>query len=189
MTLGEKIKDCRKKSSLSQEQLAVKLSVSRQAITKWESDRGIPDIENLQNISKLFDISIDYLLEDNKEISNSVIKESIDINSYKKSGKCRSKYDAVVKSKYENANVIYALVRERKLSKWENIVDFIVQSGVVKAADSLNDTSSYYLVELGDKQLLVNVTKEFIESRELHSKFTGKKKIIGNNIFKKFYNI
>ena len=47
MTLGEKIKDARVKASLTQEELAAKIMVSRQAISKWESDRGIPDIENL----------------------------------------------------------------------------------------------------------------------------------------------
>ena len=41
MTLGEKLKEARKKIGLSQEQLAEKLSVSRQAVSKWESDKGI----------------------------------------------------------------------------------------------------------------------------------------------------
>jgi hypothetical protein len=45
--------------------------------------------------------------------------------------------------------------------------------------------SVYYLIELEQKQLLVNVTKEFIESRELNCKFTEKKIVIGNNMFKK----
>jgi len=48
MSIGQKLKDARKKAGLSQEQLAEKLCVSRQAITKWESDKGIPDIENIQ---------------------------------------------------------------------------------------------------------------------------------------------
>jgi hypothetical protein len=55
----------------------------------------------------------------------------------------------------------------------------------LQIADSLNNTSAYYLVELEQKQLLVNVTKEFIESRELICKLTEKKIVIGNNLFKK----
>lgn len=47
---------------MSQEQLAEKLGVSRQAVTKWETDAGIPDIENLMAVSALFSISIDELL-------------------------------------------------------------------------------------------------------------------------------
>ena len=62
MTFAEKLKSLRKQASMSQEQLAEKLGVSRQAVTKWETDTGIPDIENIKSISSLFDISIDELL-------------------------------------------------------------------------------------------------------------------------------
>ena len=62
MTLAEKLKFLRKQAGMSQEQLAEKLCVSRQAVTKWETDAGIPDIENVIAISALFDISIDELL-------------------------------------------------------------------------------------------------------------------------------
>lgn len=185
MSIGEKIKECRKKASLSQEELSEKLCVSRQAITKWESDRGIPDIKNIQNISKLFGISIDYLLDDGENILNSMVKEAINIEEYEKVGKCRSRYDAVVRCKYPKARVIYPLIRSKKLSFIENIIDFIVQPGVLNMANSLNDMSAYYLVELEEKQFLVNVTKEFIESRELNLKFIEKKMVIGNNLFKK----
>ena len=59
MTLAEKLKDARKNAALSQEQLAEKLCVSRAAVAKWESGKGLPDIENLKAISKLLDVSID----------------------------------------------------------------------------------------------------------------------------------
>ena len=190
MSIGEKLKEGRKKAGLSQEQLSEKLCVSRQAITKWESNRGMPDIENIQNISKLFGVSIDYLLDDGETGLNNVIKETINIDDYGKTGKCRSRYDAVVRAKYPQATIIYPLIRRKKLSLAENIVDFIVQPGVLQVADSLNDMSAYYLVELEQKQLLVNITKEFIESRELNCKFTEKKIVIGNNLFiKVFYKI
>ena len=66
MTLAEKLKSIRKQAGMSQEQLAEKLGVSRQAVTKWETDAGIPDIENVIAISALFDISIDELLSNEK---------------------------------------------------------------------------------------------------------------------------
>ena len=47
MTLGAKIKEARRKCGLSQEQLAEKMSVSRSAIAKWETDKGLPDVGNL----------------------------------------------------------------------------------------------------------------------------------------------
>lgn len=62
MTFAEKLKTIRKQAGMSQEQLAEKLGVSRQAVTKWETDAGIPDIENLMAVSALFSISIDELL-------------------------------------------------------------------------------------------------------------------------------
>lgn len=185
MSLGEKIKDFRKRAGLSQEQLAEKLSVSRQAITKWENNRGIPDIANLQQIAKLFDVSIDSLVNNWGDTTSMVIKEEIDIKEYQESGKYRSKHDAVVKEKYPNAVAIYPLIRRKKLNLAQEIVDFIIQPGVLQVADSLNDLSSYYLVELQNKQLLVRVTKTSIEGRELTAKFEGKKCIIDDNIFKK----
>lgn len=66
MTFAEKLKSIRKQAGMSQEQLAEKLGVSRQAVTKWETDSGIPDIENMMTISALFDISIDELLSNEK---------------------------------------------------------------------------------------------------------------------------
>lgn len=67
MTFAEKLKSIRKQAGMSQERLAEKLGVSRQAVTKWETDAGIPDIENIMAISTLFDISIDELLSNEKE--------------------------------------------------------------------------------------------------------------------------
>lgn len=66
MTFAEKLKTIRKQAGMSQEQLAEKLGVSRQAVTKWETDAGIPDIENIMAVSALFDISIDELLSNEK---------------------------------------------------------------------------------------------------------------------------
>ena len=62
MRLGQKIADLRKKNNLSQEGLAEKMNVSRQAVSKWESEQSIPDIEKIVNLSKLFGVTTDYLL-------------------------------------------------------------------------------------------------------------------------------
>lgn len=68
MLFSEKLKMLRKGSNLTQEELADKLNVSRQAITKWESNEGLPDIENLKQISLLFNVSIDELIKEEKEV-------------------------------------------------------------------------------------------------------------------------
>ena len=64
MTFGEKLLKLRKEGGLSQEGLAEKLSVSRQAVSRWENEGILPDCVNLLEISRLFGFSTDYLLHD-----------------------------------------------------------------------------------------------------------------------------
>ncbi len=66
MTFAEKLRSARRQAGMSQEQLAEKLGVSRQAVTKWESGAGIPEIENLMAICALFGLSLDGLLFDER---------------------------------------------------------------------------------------------------------------------------
>lgn len=76
MNFNEKLKEIRKQNNLSQEDLANQLNVSRQAITKWETAQGLPDMENLKNISKFFHISLDELLQEEAiQVSNQIIEE------------------------------------------------------------------------------------------------------------------
>ena len=63
MTIAEKIKQLRKDNSMTQEDLAEKLKVSRQTISKWETSVTIPDADNIVAISKLFNITTDELLD------------------------------------------------------------------------------------------------------------------------------
>ena len=64
MKLGEKLQQLRRQSGLSQEQLAARLTVSRQAVSKWELDETMPDTENVIQLSRLFGVSCDYLLRE-----------------------------------------------------------------------------------------------------------------------------
>ena len=64
MTFAEKLLQLRKREGYSQEELANKLNVSRQAISRWEMGSAVPDSSNLLQISKLFHVSTDYLLND-----------------------------------------------------------------------------------------------------------------------------
>ena len=64
MKLGEKLQRLRKQSGLSQEQLAGQLTVSRQAVSKWELDETMPDTDNVIQLSRLFGVTCDYLLRD-----------------------------------------------------------------------------------------------------------------------------
>ena len=69
MTLGEKLSKLRKESNITQEQLADTLGVSRQSVSKWESDLAYPETEKLIRISAMFQCSLDYLLKE--EVSES----------------------------------------------------------------------------------------------------------------------
>ena len=67
MILAEKIMEERKKNGWSQEELADKLGVSRQSVSKWESAQSVPDLQRILEMSKLFGVSTDYLLKDEVE--------------------------------------------------------------------------------------------------------------------------
>ena len=64
MTLCEKLQNLRRAAGLSQEQLAEQLGVTRQAVSKWETGEGKPDIDNLLPLAKLLGTTVDYLLDD-----------------------------------------------------------------------------------------------------------------------------
>lgn len=70
MILAEKITEERKKNGWSQEELADKLGVSRQAVSKWESAGSIPELQKIIQLAALFNVSTDYLLKDEIEHSN-----------------------------------------------------------------------------------------------------------------------
>lgn len=67
MILGEKIMELRKKNGWSQEELAGKLNVSRQSVSKWESAMSVPDLDKILQLSEIFEVSTDYLLKDDRE--------------------------------------------------------------------------------------------------------------------------
>ena len=183
MTFGKKLQEARKNAGLSQEQLAEKITVSRSAVAKWESDHGLPDIDNLKMLSQLLGVSVDYLLDDAESIDFSVLKESIDFSSFEKTARCRDQYDAVVLAKFPHAMSIVPLNREKVLSKTERLLEWTVMPtfGIFTVVDQINHFGAYYLVESDGKQYLATITKEFIISSALKVKISDKKFVIGKN--------
>lgn len=180
MTLGEKLKEARKRVGLSQEQLSEKLNVSRSAVAKWETDKGFPDIENLKALSQLLGVDIDYLVNDGESLATMVIRESIDLSKYEK-GSRRAKKNKIIKEKYPVAK-INPLIAKTKLTKGEKLVDaflWIFTDAPLGTPELINDIKNadkqYYLVEQEEKQLLVLVTDEMIICRELEQKQCGAK--------------
>lgn len=76
MILADKIIDLRKKSGMSQEELAEKINVSRQAVSKWEGAQSVPDLDKILRLSEIFGVSTDYLLKDDFETEEYIPTES-----------------------------------------------------------------------------------------------------------------
>lgn len=196
MTLGEKLKSARKSAGLTQEQLAEKLLVSRPAVTKWETDKGMPDIGSLKRISKLLNISIDYLLDSGESVDLSVMREEINLDDYTYTRKIKGRWskkagkkDMVVRKKYPDAEIHY-LAGKQILTRGEKITDnaigFLTDApfGIPEFLNGIkNADKEFYLVNQSDRQFMVIVTDEFIESRRLAEKITDKKFAIGNFSF------
>ena len=72
MSIGIKIYQLRKERGISQEELAGQLTISRQAISRWELDESVPDTENVVQLSRIFGVSTDYLLIDEYEDDNDI---------------------------------------------------------------------------------------------------------------------
>ena len=172
MKLSEKLKTYRKTFNLSQEDLAEKLNVSRQVITKWENENGLPEISNLKALAELFGVSIDYLLDDEKIVEYPIIKERYAL----KKNNFNNRYDYAVsylKERYSNSGTIYSLTQiqngERNLAtKILGCLTFGI-SNISYITEWLGDLAIWFVVETSKQKLLIKVTKEFIETRELSS--------------------
>lgn len=161
MTLGQKLKEIRNRFGLSQEELANIMNVFRQAITKQENDNRIPDISNLQELSKIFGIAVDYLLG-NESIPVLSMKVELDKDKYKNK---LIIYDEVLKEYFDYPSEIYILSGTKKLNFIENIIDIftITEIGPVSTADYLGDLSPHYLVIKNNIKVLVNIKNMFQE--------------------------
>ncbi len=75
MKLSEKIYTCRKKAGFSQEALAEKLGVSRQAVSKWETGEAVPELSKLAQMTKIFGVTADWLISEEDGVFPTIIEE------------------------------------------------------------------------------------------------------------------
>ena len=165
MTLGEKIREARRKCGFSQEQLAEKMSVSRSAVAKWETDKGLPDVGNLKILAKLLNVSVDQLLDEGQSANTSVIRENIHLASYGYGCK-RVQKDRLVREKYPDAT-IYPLLGRQEPMDLKNVSGNCLDCHTDPLASLTNEDKSFYLVEKENRQILVTVTDTFVETRPL----------------------
>lgn len=139
MDFGEKLKQIRKKRNLSQEQLADEMGVSRQAITKWETGRGMPDIENIKIISELFKMSLDELIYE------------------------ESKVDAQKEFTYQS-EMIYDIDQHKKIDiKMVNAKKIIVKGGeseklkITLSSQTIEHLDSIYKIKIEDNNQQLDI--------------------------------
>lgn len=165
MLMGEKIREARRKCGFSQEQLAEKMSVSRSAVAKWETDKGLPDVGNLKMLARLLRVSVDHLLDEGQTGDPSVIRENYDLTAYGY-GCSRVKKDRVVREKYPDATIWPLLARQDPGNS--DLLSQYIPDCRTGPADSLKQMDkSFYLVEKENRQFLVTVTDVYVETRPL----------------------
>lgn len=183
MTLGQKLKEIRKRFGLSQEQLAEIMNVSRQAITKWENDGGLPDISNLQELSKVFGVTVDYLLNDENQLPALSMRKELDREKYKNK---LTMYFEVLKEYFPEPYEVYTLTRSKRLNFLELILDIFIAPEIspISTADEFGNLSPFYLVKKNGLKFLVNIKNYVMEVIELPSNTSDKKFIYGKNKFR-----
>lgn len=167
MTLGEKIRAARKKCALSQGQLAEMLSVSRSAIAKWETDKGLPDVGNLKLLARLLNVSVDNLLDEEEAAEHMVIREPCRLAAYGP-GCTRVRKDRILRERFPEAR-IYPLFGRREQPPLPLPGGNLPHCTGAAPALSANADPSFYLVEKEEGQFLVTAADQFLEIRLLES--------------------
>lgn len=99
MNLGKRLKSLRECNGLSQEELAKKLNISRQSISKWELDKSYPDTENLVFLSEIYNITIDELVKETNELN---INEKYELKPYKREYEFLNRCLEIISNKNES---------------------------------------------------------------------------------------
>ncbi len=171
MTLGEKIRRARSRCGLSQEQLAEKMAVSRSAVAKWETDKGLPDVGNLKVLARLLSVSVDELLDDADPAEETVLRESYDLAAYGY-GCDKMKKDRVVREKFPDA-AIYPLLGRKEPSEMEWSSTHTPDCRSDPMGRGRKAEPSFYLMEKEERQFLLTVTDRFVEVRLLEQRLQG----------------
>lgn len=170
MTLGEKIRESRRKCGLSQKQLGERMAVSRSAIAKWETGKGLPDVGNLKVLARLLHVSVDDLL-DESETDQGVIRESYKLASYGYG--CRKmQKDRLIREKFPDAD-IYTLLGRQETASPDQWADTAPGCGSIHQNRIKNPDKAFYLIEKADHQLFVTVTDTHVEIRPLGQPLRG----------------
>ena len=199
--MEKSLKKARLEAGYTQEELAARLTISRAAVAKWESDRGMPDVSNLKALAEALNVSVDFLLDDGEPIDLSVTKKPIDLRKYGDQGKLsRLKKlgikERIIREEYPDRQIIRLTVTKIHNSKSETVADQVIGwtallfggiplFGTQEMGKTINSLDEqYYLVNDDKKQYFVMLTDEFMVSRAMVNRIDGKKFRIEDREFK-----
>ena len=171
MNLGEKIREARKRCGFSQEQLAEKMSVSRSAVAKWETDKGLPDVGNLKILARLLNVSVDQLLDETQTGEEPVIREAYRLSDYGYGCKKLQK-DRMVRQKFPEAT-IYPLLAQQRPEELPMPQSNIPDCRTPLADGMKGGDKAFYLMEKDGREFLVTVTDTYLELRPLETQTQG----------------
>jgi len=177
--IGQKITTQRKQMKLTQNELAETLFVTHQAVSKWENGKSIPSIEILYEMTKLFNISIDYLL-DNSEIDPSDyesqfknVSREVVISNFLKSDSCN-----------EDINHIFYLLTKKERCL---ILNLIMRSQTTVTTEAiwpyLNDSERQFLLGV-----ILSNKLDVDLNRIWHHLSNQERKIVSHNLKNGIYN-
>lgn len=159
MIFSEKMQILRKSRGITQEELAERLQVSRQAVAKWESGQTYPDIMNLIQLSELFHITVDYLVKD--EECNKSLEDTK-----------RTDLDSIIEFRIEANKATYAGFGTPATSSRPNSHDYIYEKGDYLYIDTYLGSECFS----GEEAVWVKQSPVYVmnySGRVLSDKFSG----------------
>ncbi len=203
MTLGEKIQQLRKLKGMSQEQLAEKLNVSRQSVSKWELNDAIPDLSKIVMLSEFFSISADELIKENGSLKQMMESENINCNSNGKKNLFKSEDDAnsviqdelldnyigkvcsidltrwndgvnkVYLTSYDN-HFIYYIIVEKNECKIGALGKKYIKQIETEKVESLKTPKNYQIQEINKEYFIAKKVNLYLDDRHFWSGLIGK---------------
>lgn len=196
MDISERIRNLRHASGMTQSELAHELFVTRQAVSKWESGKGTPDIFNLLAMTRIFSVSLDHLVDNQDSKSGETydfkcmeIDRAV-LDKYKPHGSPLGSKSHRAAIQIHPTATIWSLSRVAKNNRTQETLEWILAFafdtpfGVFSIADYFSDRSAYYLAQETGSEFLVKVSKTAAESMRLKDRPETKTFTVGKDVFR-----
>lgn len=174
MSFGDKLIKLRKKEGMSQEELGEKLGVTRQTVSKWELGQTTPEMDKLRDISTLFDISVNYLMNDNygeteENESNKVENGSVVSESDNNTRKVVLIVAAVVIGFILLAYIVWYIVIGRTIGSIFNKSKDIIDGVTNKVSDVLTEDNVNGIIDKLGEEIENQLTDNSLDEKDGNS--------------------